>query len=210
LSALTGCAGSRAHRSISLIHFHFPRHRPAVHAADSRPIPVAIGVPTARSRRHSAVRSPARTRQGGFPRRFFFIIYGRVSTCRHAISGPIFSDFDGLRVNPRVPEPRVPRRPVHPTSYDSFRALPISRTQLMRPSPSSPPPSVHTASVLSSQFNGFAVVAADSSLVCCRSRAAILVAIATFGHAQMTRMGATGPGEPDLSPLYPYRRIFHL
>jgi hypothetical protein len=46
-----------------------------------------------------------------------------------------------------------------------------------------------------SQFNGRAFVAAHSSLVRCRSRAPILVVLATFGvvcHAQMTPQDASG------------------
>jgi hypothetical protein len=62
----------------------------------------------------------------------------------------------------------------------------------MRPSLASPPP---IGSHASSQINGFADVGSDSPLVCCRGRAAILVALAAFGvvcRAQMTPQDASG------------------
>jgi hypothetical protein len=79
---------------------------------------------------------------------------------------------------------------MHSISNDSFRALPYTAHEAI----SYEPPSVHTASA-SSQFNGFADVAADSPLVRCRGRAAILGVLATFGvvcQAQMTPQDASG------------------
>ncbi len=94
----------------------------------------------------------------------------------------------------RTPAFRVAPNSMQSLSYDSLRALPVSRTQLMRPSLSSPPLSLHTASA-SSQINGFADVGSDSPLARCRGRAAIILALATFGavcHAQMTPQDASG------------------
>ena len=65
----------------------------------------------------------------------------------------------------------------------------------MRPSLASPPPIGSHCIRASSQINGFADVGSDSPLVCCRGRAAILVALATFGvvcRAQMTPQDASG------------------
>ncbi len=65
----------------------------------------------------------------------------------------------------------------------------------MRPSLANPPPIGSHCIRASSQINGFADVGSDSPLVCCRGRAAILVALATFGvvcHAQMTPHDAPG------------------
>jgi hypothetical protein len=80
-------------------------------------------------------------------------------------------------------------------SYDSLRALPVSRTRLMRPSHASPPPIGSRCIRASSEINGFADVGSDSPLGRCRGRAAILVGLATFGvvcRAQMTPQDAPG------------------
>ena len=95
----------------------------------------------------------------------------------------------------RTPAFRVAQNPMHSLSYDSLRALPVSREAIAF----EPGPIGSHCIRASSQINGFAdVIAAaitDSPLVCCRGRAAILLALATFGvvcHAQMTPQDAPG------------------
>ncbi len=94
-------------------------------------------------------------------------------------------------------EPRsaLPNLPVHPISYNSFRALPASPYASHAAIAIEPATFGSPCTCPSSQTNRGAVVGSDSYLVRCRSRAAILVVLATFGvvcRAQMTTQDASG------------------
>jgi hypothetical protein len=99
-------------------------------------------------------------------------------------------------VSPRS-EPRsaLPNPPIHPIAYSSPRALPASPYASHAAIAIEPAPFDSHCTCPSLQTNRFAVVGSDSYLARCRSRAAILVVLATFGvvcHAQMTPQDASG------------------
>ena len=94
-------------------------------------------------------------------------------------------------------EPRSasPNLPMHPISYNSFRALPASPYASHAAIAIEPAPCGSHCTCPSSQINGFTVVGTDSYRARCRGCATILVVLATFGvvcHAQMTPQDASG------------------
>ncbi len=98
---------------------------------------------------------------------------------------------------PAHSEPRSasPNLPMHPISYNSFRALPASPYASHAAIAFEPAPFGSHCTCPSSQINGFAVVGTVSYLACCRGCSTILGVLATFSvvcHAQMTPQDASG------------------